>query len=170
MARGRRACDASSWARRTTRGSRKLSGIALDNFTLECDGETITVRLWDFAGQEITHALHQFFLTEGCVYLVVVEPRADNEQSDAEKWLQLIERYGKGSPALVVMNKQDTRQPKGYDLDANFLRERFPFIRGFAPTSCGSARTGCAELREQLCAVLASMPEATLEVPESWVR
>jgi small GTP-binding protein len=145
-------------------------GIALDTFPLRCGGETITVRLWDFAGQEITHALHQFFLTEGCVYLVVVEPRGDNEQGDAEKWLQLIERYAKGSPALVVMNKQDTRQPVGYDLDANALRERFPFIRGFAPTSCGASRTGCAELLEQLRAVLASMPETALQVPASWVR
>ena len=119
-------------------------GIALDTFSLKRDGETIRVRLWDLAGQEITNSLHQFFLTEGCVYLVVVEPRGDNEQGDAEKWLQLIERYGKGSPALVVMNKQDTRQPRGYDLDAHALWERFPFIRGFSPTSCGASRKGCA--------------------------
>lgn len=144
-------------------------GIALDTFTLERDGEAINVRLWDLAGQEITHALHKFFLTEGCVYLVVVEPRGDSEQGDAEKWLQLIERYGKGSPALLVMNKQDTRQPRGYDLDANALRERFPFIQGFAPTTCGRVRIGCTELRNQLRAVLGSMPEAKLEVPASWV-
>jgi len=86
-------------------------GIALDTFALNAGPTDITVRLWDFAGQEITHALHQFFLTEGCVYLVVVEPRSDNEQSDAEKWLKLIERYGKGTPAIVVLNKQDTRTP-----------------------------------------------------------
>ena len=83
------------------------------------------MRLWDFAGQEITHALHQFFLTEGCVYIVVVEPRSDNEQGDAEKWLKLIERYGKGAPVLVALNKQDTRKPNGYDLDRNGCRSAF---------------------------------------------
>jgi internalin A len=145
-------------------------GIALGAFPLQCAKEKITVRLWDFAGQEITHALHQFFLTEGCAYIVVVEPRSDNEQEDAENWLKLIERYGKGAPALVVMNKQDTRKPNGYDLDRNWLKERFPFIKGFAPTSCGKTRVGCEELREQLREVLRAMPEAKLEVPESWVR
>jgi len=145
-------------------------GIALGNFPLRCGSEEITVRLWDFAGQEITHALHQFFLTEGCVYLVVVEPRGDNEQADAEKWLKLIERYGRGAPALVVMTKQDTRQPQGYDLDRNVLKERFPFFQGFARTTCGATRAGCGELREQLRGLLAAMPETKIEVPESWLQ
>jgi len=144
-------------------------GITLTEPVLQCGKEKITIRLWDFAGQEITHALHQFFLTEGCVYIVVVEPRSDNQQTDAEKWLKLIERYGRGAPAIVVMNKQDTRQPKGYDLDRNWLKERFPFIQGFAPTACGRKRIGCQTLREQLRSVLRAMPEAELTIPESWV-
>jgi internalin A len=145
-------------------------GIALDTFTLNCEATNVTIRLWDFAGQEITHALHQFFLTEGCVYLVVVEPRSDNEQSDAEKWLKLIERYGKGAPAVAVLNKQDTRKPNGYDVDRNLLRERFPFIRDFQPTSCGTLRRGCDALLEKLRNVVTSMPEATLSVPGSWIK
>ncbi len=145
-------------------------GIALDTFSLRCGATEITVRLWDFAGQEITHALHQFFLTEGCVYLVVVEPRSDNEQRDAENWLKLIERYGNGAPALVVLNKQDTRQPGGYDVDRNLLRERFPFLRDFQSTTCGEVHPGCDELLEKLRAVVTSMPEATLSVSESWIK
>jgi internalin A len=144
-------------------------GIALDTFPLRGGSTDITVRLWDFAGQEITHALHQFFLTEGCVYLVVVEPRSDNEQADAEKWLRLIARYGNGAPAIVVLNKQDTRQPNGYDVDRNLLRERFPFIRDFERTTCGTVRVGCDELLEKLRAVVGSMPEAKLGVDRSWI-
>lgn len=145
-------------------------GIVLDTFALRCGNTDITVRLWDFAGQEITHALHQFFLTEGCVYLVVVEPRSDNEQIDADKWLKLIERYGGGAPAIVVLNKQDTRQPDGYDVDFNVLRERFPFVRDFQSTTCAEIRTGCDELKEKLSSVVISMREATLLVPESWIK
>jgi internalin A len=145
-------------------------GIVLDTFTLNSGPTDITIRLWDFAGQEITHALHQFFLTEGCIYLVVVQPRSDNEQSDAEKWLKLIERYGKGAPALVVLNKQDTRKPSGYDVDRNLLGERFPFIRHFQPTMCGKSREGCDELLEKLRGVVVSTPQARPHVPESWLR
>jgi internalin A len=142
-------------------------GIALDTFELTGDSP-ITVRLWDFAGQEITHALHQFFLTEGCVYVVVVEPRSDNEQRDAEKWLKLIQRYGRGAPAIVVLNKQDTRSG-GYDVDRNLLRERYPFIRAFQATSCGKTRKGCDELLQSVRDVVSTMPEATLEVSRSWI-
>jgi hypothetical protein len=35
--------------------------------------------------------------------------------------LKLIERYGKGAPAIVVLNKQDKRKPSGYDVDRNLL-------------------------------------------------
>jgi internalin A len=145
-------------------------GIALDTLFLSCGREEFTLRLWDFAGQEITHALHQFFLTEGCVYIVVVEPRSDSEQSDAEKWLKLIGRHGKGSPVLVVLNKQDTRLPRGYDLERNWLQERYPFIRGFLPTSCGLIRTGCDAFLAKLYEVVNAMPPARLEVPGSWLE
>ena len=148
----------------------ETQGIALAEFTLHCGEDLITVHLWDFAGQEITHALHQFFLTEGCVYIVVVEPRSDNEETDAEKWLKLIERYGSGAPAIVVMNKQDTRMSGGgYDLDRNRLRERFPWIRAFVRTSCGATRSGCDELLAALRDVIAATPAARLEVPASWL-
>ena len=46
---------------------KETPGIALDSFRLPCADGEMTVRLWDFAGQEITHALHHFFLTEGCI-------------------------------------------------------------------------------------------------------
>jgi internalin A len=62
----------------------ETQGIALDTFRLCCAQGEMTVRLWDFAGQEITHALHQFFLTEGCVYVLVLDPRSNTEMQDAE--------------------------------------------------------------------------------------
>ena len=145
-------------------------GIARDSFTLGQGGHSFDVSLWDFAGQEITHALHQFFLTDGCVYLVVVEPRSDNEQNDLEKWLKQIERYGGGSPVIIVLNKQDTRLPGGYDVDRHLLKERFPFIHEFVSTSCGEVRNGCHVLLEQLHAVVSNMPEAKIQVSENWIR
>lgn len=159
-------------------------GIARDAFELEADGKTFNVSLWDFAGQEITHALHQFFLTEGCIYLLVVEPRSDNAQNDLIKWLKQIERYGGCSPVIAVLNKQDLR-PHGYDVDQCYLRERFPFIQEFVSTVCGKSnessenavvgsenadvRRGCDFLLEQLRGVVSRMPEANERVPANWI-
>lgn len=103
-------------------------GIALDSFPLPCAQDAMTVRLWDFAGQEITHALHQFFLTEGCVYVLALDSRSNTEMQDAEYWLGLLQRHAGGAPVLVALNRQDERQG-GYDVDRRALKDRFPFVR-----------------------------------------
>jgi internalin A len=146
-------------------------GIALDSFRLGCAQSEMTVRLWDFAGQEITHALHQFFLTEGCVYVLVLDPRSNTEMQDAEYWLGLLKRYAGGAPVLVALNRQDARQG-GYDVDRRVLQERFPFVQSFTPTNC-EKREGCAELQEKLCNAVESLKDTEppkLKVPETWLK
>lgn len=146
-------------------------GIALDSFRLACPQSEMTVRLWDFAGQEITHALHQFFLTEGCVYVLVLDPRSNTEMQDAEYWLGLLKRYAGSAPVLVALNRQDARQG-GYDVDRRALQERFPFIQSFTPTNC-EMREGCKELQERLCDAVESLKDTEppkLKIPETWLK
>jgi len=150
---------------------RETQGIALDSFRLRCAQGEMTVRLWDFAGQEITHALHQFFLTEGCVYVLVLDPRSNTEMQDAEYWLGLLKRYAGGGPVLVALNRQDARQG-GYDVDRRVLQERFPFIQSFSPTNC-EQRQGCKDLRRRLGDAVESLKDTEpphLKVPESWLK
>ena len=150
---------------------KETPGIALDSFLLPCEPKDITVRLWDFAGQEITHALHKFFLTEGCVYVLVLTPRLESEMQDAEYWLGLLKRYAGGAPVLVALNQQDARQG-GYDVDRRVLQERYPFIQAFIPTNCES-REGCDELKHRLGAAVASLKETEpprLQVPKAWLE
>ncbi len=153
------------------KAEKETPGIALDSFKLTCSQGLVTVRLWDFAGQEITHALHQFFLTEGCVYVLVLDPRSNTEMQDAEYWLGLLKRYAGGAPVLVVLNRQDARKG-GYDVDRRMLQERFPFIRSFTQTNC-EKRESCSELRQRLCDAVESLKETEpphLKVPESWLE
>lgn len=153
------------------KGEPETPGIALDTFPLQCSHGTTTVRLWDFAGQEITHALHQFFLTEGCVYILVLDPRSNTEMQDAEYWLGMLTRYAKGAPVLVVLNRQDART-NGYDIDRRVLEERFPAIHSFTRTNC-EARVGCDELKQQLCEAIETLTATEpphLQVPQTWLN
>jgi internalin A len=148
----------------------ETQGIALEDFEMECGGKQVLARLWDFAGQEITHALHQFFLTEGCVYVLVLDPRSNTEMRDALYWLALLKRYAAGAPVVVALNRQDARKG-GYDVDRRLLKERFPSIQGFLPTNC-ETRDGCEELRAALCGAISTVPTTQpphLEVPKSWL-
>lgn len=152
------------------RTEQETSGITLDSFRLVTARGDVRVRLWDFAGQEITHALHQFFLTEGCVYVLVLDPRSNTEMRDAEYWLGLLQRYAKGTPVLVALNRQDARQG-GYDVDRRQLQERFNTIRAFVPTNC-ETREGCDTLLLRLRETIAGLGNTELphlQVPQSWL-
>jgi internalin A len=47
------------------KGHKETPGIEIHPWELACpDADPIKVHLWDFAGQEITHETHRFFLTE----------------------------------------------------------------------------------------------------------
>ena len=63
--------------------------------------------LWDFGGQTLFHGLHQAFLHENCVYVLVVDSRHEQEP---DAWLQQIRHIAQSSslpPVLLVMNQYD---------------------------------------------------------------
>src|SRR6202008_4464686 len=86
---------------------KKTEGIRITEWPLTVGEKKDQVRLnvWDFGGQEIMHATHQFFLTERSLYLVVLNGRQGHEDAEAEYWLQLVRSFGGDSPVLVVLNK-----------------------------------------------------------------
>jgi len=45
---------------------------------------------WDFGGQEIYHATHQFFLTDQSLFVLVWNARTGNEHGRLRYWLDLI--------------------------------------------------------------------------------
>ncbi len=65
--------------------------------------ENLQLYLWDFGGQGIFHGLHNAFLHENCVYVIVVDSR--HEQAPDE-WLYQIQNVvgSKNPPVLIVTN------------------------------------------------------------------
>jgi internalin A len=77
------------------------------------NGEPITVNLWDFGGQDIQHSLHQFFLSNRVIYVLVMKPRNDQRIG---YWLDQIAKQGEESDLIVVYNWHDR-----IDIEAKFL-------------------------------------------------
>ncbi|PID37771.1 MAG: hypothetical protein CR966_00525 [Pseudomonadales bacterium] len=65
--------------------------------------EDLQLYLWDFGGQSIFYGLHNAFLHENCVYVIVVDSR--HEQAPDE-WLYQIRNIvgDKNPPVLIVTN------------------------------------------------------------------
>jgi internalin A len=139
--------------------------IAIRELTLVCPRGQVRTRAWDFGGQEILHATHQFFLTERSLYLLVLEPRSGLAQRDAEYWLKLIETQGGASPVIVAMNWSHGRR---WRVDEVKLRRKFPFIVDFLPTDALHGE-GIEALRHTIHqAVEERMRDVWLPFPQRW--
>lgn len=69
----------------------------------------VAMRIWDFGGQEIQHSVHNLFLQDNCVYLLVIDKRKDQQRNDdLVYWLEHIRSFGSNSPILIVENSIDT--------------------------------------------------------------
>jgi internalin A len=86
----------------------------------------IQVNIWDFAGQEITHQTHQFFLSTRSLYLYVLDSQKEDNDSDIYHWLSVIKANGGDSPIIVVVNKRDLNT--GYSFDLNRYKDEFNIV------------------------------------------
>ncbi|HYK00986.1 MAG TPA: COR domain-containing protein [Thermoanaerobaculia bacterium] len=142
----------------------KTQGINITNWPLKCGSTTYRLNIWDFGGQEIMHATHQFFLTERSLYLLVLNGREGGEDLDAEYWLKHIDSFGGESPVIVVQNKIGQHP---FDLNYRGLQGRYPQIREFVKTDC-STKAGLKELRAAIRNVVKKMPEMAMDFPSDW--
>jgi len=149
---------------RFNKNEKKTEGIQITEWPLRLNHtEEVRLNIWDFGGQEIMHATHQFFLTERSLYLLVLNGREGGEDADAEYWLKLIESFGGGSPVIVVLNKIKEHP---FDLNRRALQQKYP-IREFIKTDCEDA-TGIAELRKIIEAETDRLEHLRDAFPASW--
>ncbi len=116
---------------------KQTQGIKQVNWTIENSKGNIKANIWDFGGQEIQHSTHQFFLTEECIYILVLDNRRDEQP---EYWLQHILSLGKNSPILIVTNKVDKPEHAADRFNQDFLKSKYPDIQDFFKVSalCGN--------------------------------
>jgi internalin A len=146
----------------------KTEGILLTKWQVRpLDKETaINTNIWDFGGQEIMHATHQFFLTKRSLYLLVLDARLGQNENRVEYWLRMIQSFGGDSPVIVVGNKID-QQP--LDIDRRGLQSKYPNIKAFVETSCLDGR-GIKVLRELITREIDDLKHVRDLLPGSWFQ
>ncbi|HEX8053512.1 MAG TPA: COR domain-containing protein [Thermoleophilaceae bacterium] len=132
----------------------KTEGIAVTRWGVDAGGAPITLDIWDFGGQEIMHATHQFFLTKRSLYMLVIDARQGDEQNRLEYWLKLIQSFSAGSPVILVGNKTE-QSP--LDIDTRGLMAKYPNVRSILAVSCSTGE-GVGSVREVLTDAIAEMP------------
>jgi internalin A len=137
-------------------------GININSWYVKNQNSYLKVNLWDFGGQEIMHATHQFFLSKRSLYVLVLDGRKDE---DVEYWLKHIRSFGGDSPILVVLNKID--ENPAFEVNRRFLQDKYSGIKGFYRMSC-SKNIGIKEFSENLIRELSYVEISKTVWPKSW--
>ena len=125
--------------------------------------EKILVHIWDFGGQEILHATHQFFFTQRSLYLLVLAGRHGNEDAEAEYWINLITGFAQNSPVLVVLNKSSAFP---FSVNRRALEQKYS-LRAFVETDCETL-LGLAYLERCIYHEIDVLPIVRDEFPPAW--
>ncbi|MCZ4410099.1 ADP-ribosylation factor-like protein [Cryomorphaceae bacterium 1068] len=139
-------------------------GIRISKLNIVQAKDEVSVNIWDFGGQDIMHATHQFFLSKRSLYIIVLDSRKDES---VEYWLNHILSFGGDSPVLVVINKID--ENPGYDLNRKFLKEKYPNILDFFRVSCSDGE-GISELKNGIIRGLENVEHLKMPWTKKWLE
>lgn len=148
-------------------GESPTTVVNIRDWQREINGENFTAHLWDFGGQKIMHATHEFFLRSRSIYLVAIDARTGVHACRLHYWLGLAATYGDGAPTVIVVNKTDLHQQ--LRLDEHTLHEQYPFIVGVVYTSAKD-NENIDQLTVLLDKIIGSMPEARIPFSDEWDR
>ena len=136
------------------------------HFSLQ-NGADFRVNIWDFGGQEIYHATHQFFLTKRALYLLVADSR--KEQPHLEYWLNVVELFSDNSPLLLIKNEVSDRTVQ---INESQLRERFANLEDSFATNLGSpeGRVNLESIIYKIKCRLTKLPHIGTKYPKTWSK
>ncbi|MFE9658855.1 COR domain-containing protein [Streptomyces sp. NPDC005955] len=129
----------------------------------------VTMRLatWDFGGQEIYHATHQFFLTDRSLFLLLWAAQIGWEASKLHYWLDMIKARAPHAPVLLVATHLGPRPP---DLPLSALRETYPGLIIGSMSADSASGQGVDEVRERVRQEVARLPLMGATWPRTWLR
>jgi internalin A len=149
--------------RSTTHGI-EISALTTRHPSIDVD---MTVRAWDFGGQEVYRVSHQFFFTDRALYAVVWHARQGREQDEVEGWLRRIRlRIGRGARVLLVATHCAERRA---ELDYSQLDRMFPgLLAGFFEVDSRTGE-GISEFRQAISEEAARLPQMGQLISPRWV-
>ena len=129
------------------------------------ENSSIKLNIWDFGGQEIYHATHQFFLTKRSVYLLVWNARKTKDYDNIYYWLHTIEAFGEDSPIILVMSKMNESDD---DLDLKDLKNKFHIV-DYLKIDSEDGR-GIQGLKESISEAAWNLPLMRVKWVDSWYQ
>ncbi|MGH1385652.1 COR domain-containing protein [Kordia sp.] len=128
--------------------------------------ENYKINIWDFGGQEIMRAMHQFFMTERTLYLLLWNSREDDINGKIEDWLELIKTYGGNSPVILVLSRCDDGN---FDPDEFRLKDDYPENLKAVIRTSSKEGIGIEDLKNEIFESLKEINILQDKILDSWI-
>jgi internalin A len=133
------------------------------------DNHQFVTHIWDFGGQAVYHATHQFFLTKRSLYIIVDD--ASRDDVDLDYWLQVVERLTDKSPIILLQNQKSGRIK---DIGIRDLKSRYDNIKEFHGIDLSlnnqKEHSKFERLIDDLQHQLVHLPLVGIDLPKPWVK
>ncbi len=147
--------------------STKGIDIIRHDFVLK-NGRTFRLNVWDFGGQEIYHATHQFFLTKRSLYILLDDTRKDNttvQDEGFKYWLEVVDQLAGHSPVLIYQNEKGGRSKS---IALRDIKRRFDNVKDCYKGNLEHP-TAADALREAIAYFVQQLPHVGEALPAMWV-
>src|ERR1039457_5258519 len=120
---------------------------------------------WDFGGQDIYHATHQFFLTDRSLFLLLWNARQGWEQAKLPYWLDIIKARAPHARVVLVATHAEGRP---IDFPMTDLEASYPQLVGSANVD-NTTGQGIDELRRTMADEATRLPLMGSRWPATWI-
>jgi GTPase SAR1 family protein len=142
--------------------------IHLHTFT-RADGREFRLNVWDFGGQEIYHATHQFFLTQRSLYVLLDDTRSNDKtvhDPSFKYWLDVVDFFSNHSPLLIFQNEKGGRS-KAIDLSG--IKAKFENVKERYSGNL-EHKNAADKVRDAIEFYAKQLPHIGEELPAKWIN
>jgi internalin A len=150
--------------------SETTRGIAIHRHEFKMkNGRLFRLNVWDFGGQQIYHATHQFFLTHRSLYVLVDDTRKDYKSVSDEGfkyWLELIDVFSGHSPTIIFQNEKGSRSKQ---IDLGGIRQRYDNVKELYAGNLEQA-DAADKVRDGIEFFASHLSHIGEELPARWIK
>jgi internalin A len=153
------------------RGEETTHGLRIHRYWTEhptLPDVSMQLSTWDFGGQQIYHATHQFFLSDRSLFLLLWNSRLGWEQGRLRYWLDIINARAPQSPILLVATNAPA-DGRPTDLPLDDLMAEYPQIAASLSIDNETAE-GLDALRTTIAEQASQLPLMGSDWPASWLK
>jgi internalin A len=147
-------------------------GIDIHHFKFPTkNGKDFRINVWDFGGQQIYHATHQFFLTKGSLYVLLDDTRKNHtsvHDEDFKYWLEVVDLLSNHSPLLIFQNEKSGRTKQ---IDLRGIQAVFGNVKDlYGGDLLKAPKKSVKKIKEAIFFHIQQLPHVGESLPKKWIE